>query len=329
MGRARRVVVVTGASAGVGRAAARAFAEAGDDVGLIARGRAGLEAARREVEALGVRAAVAVADVADPEQVEAAAAQIERELGPIDVWVNNAMVSVFSRATDLTPAELRRVTDVTYLGSAYGTLAALKRMRARGRGVVVQVGSALAYRSIPLQGAYCAAKHAISGFLESLRCELLHDRSPVRLTTVHLPAVNTPQFSWVKSRLPGRPQPVPPIYQPELAARAIVWASRHPRKEITLGTSTLIVLLGQKLFSALGDRYLARTGFDSQQTGEPAEPGRADNLWRPVEEDRGARGEFSARAFGWDPQYWATTHRWALAGLAAAGVLAWRGRRRA
>lgn len=225
------VVVVTGASAGVGRATARAFARRGASVALLARGSDGLEAARAEVVSLGGNALVIPTDVADPEQVEAAAAQVEESLGPIDVWVNNAMVSVFSPATETPAAEYKRVTEVTYLGYVYGTLAALKRMVPRDSGVIVQVGSALAYRGIPLQSAYCGAKHAIQGFTESVRCELLHDGSNVKITMVQLPALNTPQFGWVKSRLPRRPQPVLPIYQPEVAADAIVWASRHYRRE--------------------------------------------------------------------------------------------------
>ena len=233
------VVVVTGASAGVGRATVRAFARHGADVGLIARGVDGLEAARREVEALGRRALVVPTDVADAPQVESAADRIERQLGPVDVWVNNAMVSVFSPVKKMTADEIRRVTEVTYLGVAYGTLAALKRMLPRDRGTIVQVGSALAYRGIPLQSAYCGAKHAIQGFTESLRCELLHDGSHVHVTMVQLPAMNTPQFDWVRSRLPRRPQPVPPIYDPEIAADAIVWAASARRREMSVGAKIL------------------------------------------------------------------------------------------
>src|SRR5256714_2044050 len=238
----KRIVVITGASAGVGRATVRAFARQGADIGLLARGHDGLEGARRDVEAEGGRALTLTADVADAEQVEAAAERVERELGPIDVWVNNAMVSVFSPVKALKADEVKRVTEVTYLGVVYGTLAALRRMLPRDRGTIVQVGSALAYRGIPLQAAYCGAKHAIQGFTESLRCELLHDKSSVRVTMVQLPAMNTPQFDWVKSRLPREPQPVPQIYEPEIAAEAIVWAASHRRRELSVGITTLLAI---------------------------------------------------------------------------------------
>jgi short-subunit dehydrogenase len=313
------VVVVTGASAGVGRATARRFAREGVTVGLVARGRAGLEAARREVEAAGGRALVLPADVADAGALEDAAARVERELGPIDVWVNNAMVSVFSPVREMTAEEFRRVTEVTYLGYVYGTMAVLKRMLPRDRGTIVQVGSALAYRGIPLQAAYCGAKHAIQGFTESLRAELLHDGSNVKVTMVQLPALNTPQFGWTRSRLPRKAQPVPPIYQPEVAAEAIYWAAHHDRRELYVGLSTSIVLLGNKLAPGLGDRYLARTGYDSQQTGEPRDPTLPDNLWAPVDDERdyGTHGAFDDRANERSPQLWATTHRnWLLAGAA-------------
>jgi NAD(P)-dependent dehydrogenase (short-subunit alcohol dehydrogenase family) len=290
IGTPQQVVVITGASAGVGRATACAFARLGARVGLIARGQEGLEGARRDVEALGGRAVVLAADVADPDQVERAAGIVERELGPIDVWINNAMTSVFSPVQELHPEEVRRVTEVTYLGTVYGTLAALKRMRPRNRGVIVQVGSALAYRAIPLQSAYCAAKHAVQGFTESLRCELLHEKSAVRVQMVHLPALNTPHFSWVRSRLPRSPQPVPPIYQPEVAADAILWAVGHDRREIEVGLPTILAIQGNKLFAGLMDRYLARTGYDAQQTNRPAEPGRPDNLWNPVPGDAARAG---------------------------------------
>jgi NAD(P)-dependent dehydrogenase (short-subunit alcohol dehydrogenase family) len=299
----RRVVVVTGASAGVGRATACAFARTGAAVGLLARGRAGLEGAVRDVEALGGRALALPTDVADPEQVEAAAAMVERTFGPIDVWVNNAMTSVFSPVKEMSADEFKRVTEVTYLGVVYGTLAALRRMLPRDRGSIVQVGSALAYRGIPLQAAYCGAKHAIQGFCDSLRAELLHDRSAVRLTMVQLPAMNTPQFDWVKSRLHGRAQPVPPIYQPEVAANAIVWASEHDRRELYVGASTEIAIVGNKMLPGVGDWYLARTGYDSQQTAEPEQPDRPFNLWEPVDNERdfGPHGRFGdrARASSW------------------------------
>ena len=312
------VVVVTGASAGVGRATARAFAQRGAHVGLIARGEDGLEAARWEVEAAGGRALALPADVADASQVELAAAAVEEELGPIDIWVNNAMASVFSPVKELRPEEIRRVTEVTYLGTVYGTMAALRRMLPRDHGAIVQVGSALAYRAIPLQAAYCGAKHAIQGFTESLRSELLHDGSHVRLTMVQLPALNTPQFGWVKSRLPRHPQPVPPIYQPELAAEAIVWAAGRNRREVYVGAPTTLAILANKLVPGLLDRYLARTNYEAQQTDAPVDPDRPHNLWNPVLGDHGAHGSFDDRSRATSPQWWLTTHRgWLAAGAAA------------
>lgn len=310
------VVVITGASAGIGRATAREFGKRGASVGLLARGREGLEAARREVEELGGRGLVCVADVSDPAQVEAAADQIEREFGPIDIWVNNAMVSVFSPVMEMKPEEYRRVTDVTYLGYVWGTLAALRRMKPRDRGVIVQVGSALAYRGIPLQSAYCAAKHAIQGFNDSLRCELHHDHSHVRVTMVEMPAMNTPQFGWVRSRLPKKAQPVPPIYQPEVAADAIVYAATHRRREWYLGYPTVEAIVGNKIAPGLLDRYLGRFGYDSQQTSEAADPNRRDNLLEPVPGDPGAHGVFDDRAHAFSPQFWLSKHRWLLAALA-------------
>src|SRR5438046_2723919 len=259
------VIVITGASAGVGRAAARKFARHGARIGLLARGVDGLKAAQREVQKLGSEASIIPTDVANAEQVEAAAEKVETELGPIDIWVNNAMTSVFSPIKQMTPEEFRRVTEVTYLGYVYGTLAALKRMLPRDRGVIVQVGSALAYRGIPLQSAYCAAKHAVQGFCDSLRCELLHDNSGVRLTMVQLPALNTPQFGWVKSRLPRKAQPVPPIFQPEVAAEAIYFAAHNPRREFYVGAPSVEVIVANKIAPGLLDRYLASTGSDSEQ----------------------------------------------------------------
>ncbi len=323
----RQVVVITGASVGVGRATVRAFAERGAHVGLLARGTDGLAAAQREVEARGGRALVQPTDVSDAAAVEAAAERIERELGPIDVWVNNAMVSVFSPVNELQADEIKRVTEVTYLGVVYGTLAALKRMLPRDRGAIVQVGSALAYRGIPLQAAYCGAKHAIQGFTESLRCELLHDGSGVHVSMVQLPAMNTPQFDWVKSRLPRQPQPVPPIYEPEVAADAIVWAAAHRRREISVGASTAIAIWGNKVASPLADRYLAWTGFDSQQTDEPADPNRPDNLWHPLPGDRGAHGRFGNRSWSRSGQTWINEHLAAVATVALAGLALWGGRR--
>ena len=286
------VVVVTGASAGVGRAVVREFARRGASVGLIARGMDGLEGARREVELRGGRAVIAQADIANEEEVERAAELVERELGPIDVWVNNAMVSVFSPIDQLTADELRRVTDVTYLGTVWGTLAALRRMKPRNRGVIVQVGSALAYRSIPLQAAYCAAKHAVKGFTQSLRTELLHEESGVKVAMVDLPAVNTPQFDWSRSRMPRRAQPVPPIFQPEVAARAIVDTAIRPRRRRILGWPTLKAILAEFLVPGYADRRLAREGVDAQMTKEPMPALRKDNLFAPLPGDRGAHGRF-------------------------------------
>jgi NAD(P)-dependent dehydrogenase (short-subunit alcohol dehydrogenase family) len=321
--RKRRVVVITGASAGVGRATACAFARQGAAVALLARGQAGLGGAQQEVESLGGRALPIAVDVADATQVEAAAERVEQALGPVDVWVNNAMTSVFSPVRAMSPDEFERVTSVTYLGTVYGTLAALRRMLPRDRGSIIQVGSALAYRGIPLQSAYCAAKHAIQGFCDSLRAELLHDHSAVRVTMVQLPAMNTPQFDWVKSRLPGRAQPVPPIYQPEVAADAIVWASEHGRREMFVGGSTVAAILGNKVAPGLGDRYLARTGYESQQTAEPEDPDRRDNLWHAVDDTRdfGAHGRFGGRAASSSAQVWLSEHRRAI-GAAAALLLA-------
>jgi len=325
--RREQVVVITGASAGVGRATARAFARRGAAVGLLARGRDGLEGARRDVEALGGRALAVPADVADPGQVEAAADAVETQLGPIDVWVNNAMVSVFSPIVEMTPDEVRRVTEVTYLGQVYGTLAALRRMRPRNRGTIVQVGSALAFRGIPLQAAYCAAKHAVQGFTESLRAELLHEGSRVHVGLVHLPALNTPQFDWVKSRLPRRAQPVPPVFQPEVAAQAILYAVDHRVRELAVGFPTLLAIWANRLAPAAVDRYLARTGYRSQQTDEPEDPHRPHNLWSPVPGDAGAHGRFDQRAHGQSLHLWLVTHRrWLAAGAAALGTMVLLGR---
>jgi NAD(P)-dependent dehydrogenase (short-subunit alcohol dehydrogenase family) len=314
------VVVVTGASAGVGRATVRAFASEGARIGLLARGRDGLEGARHEVEAAGGKALALVTDVAFPDQVEAAAEAVENELGPIDIWINNAMVSVFSPIKEMTAEDFKRVTEVTYLGCVYGSLAALKRMLPRDRGVIVQVGSALAYRGIPLQAAYCGAKHAIQGFTDSLRSELLHDDSNVQVTMVQLPALNTPQFNWVKSRLSRKPQPVPPIFQPEVAAEAIRWAARHKRCEVYVGMSTVEAIVGDKFASGFLDHYLARNGFKLQLTDELDDPNRPNNLWEPVPGDHGAHGVFDDRASDHSLQLWANTRRnWImLAGITAA-----------
>jgi NAD(P)-dependent dehydrogenase (short-subunit alcohol dehydrogenase family) len=323
------VVGVTGASSGVGRATAQAFAREGATVGLLARGREALEATASEVRSLGGEPVVLECDVADPQGVDAAAGELE-ERGGIDVWVNNAMASVFAPTWEISTEEYRRVTEVTYLGVVYGTLSALARMRPRDRGVIVQVGSALAYRGIPLQSAYCACKHAIQGFSESLRCELMHEESAVKVTMVQLPALNTPQFDVVRTRLPRHPQPVPPIYQPEVAARAILTAAQRPaRREWWVGASTAITLLGNALAPGLGDRYLARTGFDAQQTDGPVLEGRPGNLFDALPGNRSARGEFDDRAHDRSPQWQLTRHRRLLGGaLAAAGLLAWRAIRR-
>jgi NAD(P)-dependent dehydrogenase (short-subunit alcohol dehydrogenase family) len=318
------VVAVTGASSGVGRATAQAFAREGATVGLIARGPEALAATAREVESLGGQPVVLECDVADPQALEAAAITLEQH-GEIEVWVNNAMVSVFAPVHEITAEEYRRVTEVTYLGVVYGTLSALRRMRARDCGVIVQVGSALAYRGIPLQSAYCASKHAIQGFTESLRCELLHEASKVRVTMVQMPALNTPQFDVVRSRLPRHPQPVPPIYQPEVAARAIVTAAQNPaRREWWVGASTAITLLGNALAPGIGDRYLARGGYDSQQTDSPVEPDRPDNLFEPLPGERGAHGDFDEQAKARSVQWELTRHRRVLGGVGlGAGLLAW------
>ncbi len=317
-----RVVVITGASAGVGRATAHAFAREGAHIALIARGRAGLEGASREVEDLGGTALALPLDVADAAAVENAAQEIEQRLGPIDVWVNDAMASVFSPIKEMTADDFKRVTEVTYLGYVYGTLAALKRMLPRDSGVIIQVGSALAYRGIPLQAAYCAAKHAIQGFVDSLRCELIHDKSNVRVTMIEMPALNTPQFSWVKSRLPRKAQPVPPIFQPEVAAEAILYASHYARREIFVGMPTVAAITVNKVFPGLLDHYLARTGYDSQQHDGPEDPNRPNNLWEPVdaEKDHGTHGSFDLRATDHSPQLWTSMHRTWL--FAAALVLA-------
>jgi short-subunit dehydrogenase len=319
-----RVVVVTGASAGLGRSIVRAFARRGARIGLLARDETRLRQARAEVEALGGEALVLPTDVARHSAVAAAAEAVESRLGPIDVWVNNAMVSVFSPVKQMRAEEYRRVTEVTYLGTVYGTLAALERMLPRDRGVIIQIGSALAYRAIPLQSAYCGAKHAIQGFTESLRSELDHDGSRVRVTMLQLPAVNTPQFDWVKSRLPYRAQPVPPVFQPEVIADAVVWAAEHDRNEMYLGFPAAKAILANRIVPRLLDRYLGRTGYASQQTDQPERPGRPDNLWQPVRADVGAHGRFDAISRRWSPQIWLSEHRRALglAGLALAGGMA-------
>lgn len=324
-----RTVVVTGASGGVGRAVARAFGRRGDRVALLARGERGLAAAAGEVTAAGGRALVLPTDVADPDAVDRAAERAESELGPLDVWVNTAFTGILAPFDRIGPAEFRRVVEVTFLGFVHGTRSALRRMRPRNSGTVVQVGSALAYRGIPLQTAYCAAKHAIQGFHESLRCELLHERSRVHVTMVQLPAVNTPQFDWALSRLVRRPRPVAPIYQPERAAAAVLFAAGHPRRrEYWVGTSTALTLVANAVAPGLLDRYLARTGYAAQQSDERADDDRPVNLWQPADgirgRDFGAHGRFDDEAGGTahDPQLWASRHHGVLGGVALAGLAA-------
>jgi NAD(P)-dependent dehydrogenase (short-subunit alcohol dehydrogenase family) len=294
----REVVVITGASAGVGRATARAFGRRGARVGLVARGRDGLEAAKREIESFGGEALVLPLDVSDHDAVEQAAATVEEQFGPIDIWINNAMLSVFSPIMGMEPDEYRRVTDVTYHGYVWGTLAALRRMKPRDRGTIVQVGSALAYRGIPLQSAYCAAKHAVQGFHDSLLSELIHDGSNVKVVMVQMPALNTPQFRWVRSKLPRKAQPVPPIFQPEVAADAIVWAAYSDRREVNVGWPATKAIVGNNFFPGYGDRYLAEHGYESQMIDEAEDPHRPDNLWHPLPGDAGAHGVFDERATG-------------------------------
>jgi NAD(P)-dependent dehydrogenase (short-subunit alcohol dehydrogenase family) len=330
-----QTVVVTGASGGIGRATALAFAARGARVALIARGETGLAGAVRDIERGGGQALAIPTDVADADQVEAAAARAEEALGPIDVWVNVAFTSVFAPFCEITPAEFKRVTEVAYLGYVYGTMAALSRMRPRDAGTIVQVGSALAYRGIPLQSAYCGAKHAIQGFNESLRCELLHDKSNVHVTMVQLPAVNTPQFDWVLSRLPKPAQPVPPIYQPEVAARAVVHAADRPqRREYWVGGSTVGTLIANAVAPGLLDRYLGRTGFSSQQVDRAEPAHRATNLWKPADGEDGhdytSHGSFDDRAKTRSAQLWASqNHGWvtAVAGVLAATAAALAGSR--
>ncbi|HEX8092764.1 SDR family oxidoreductase [Jatrophihabitans sp.] len=324
--RQAQTIVVTGASGGIGRASAVAFARRGATVALLARGEAGLAGAAAEVERAGGRALVVPTDVADEEQVFAAAARVEEEAGPVDVWVNCAFTSVFAPFDQIKPAEFRRVTEVSYLGYVYATMAALGYMKPRNRGTIVQVGSALAYRGIPLQTAYCGAKHAIQGFHEALRCELLHDKSNIHVTMVQMPAVNTPQFDWVLSRLPHHAQPVPPIYQPEFAARAVLFAADHPkRREYWVGSSTMGTLAANAVAPGLLDRYLARTGYKAQQTERSQASDAPVNLWRPADgregQDFGAHGDFDDTSKDRDPQLWASHHHGVLA-AGAGGLVA-------
>ncbi|MDQ6946362.1 MAG: SDR family oxidoreductase [Actinomycetota bacterium] len=325
-----QTVVITGASAGIARATAQLYGARGDRVGLLARGRAGLDGAVKDVEHGGGTAFAVPTDVSDYTQVKEAARAVEEALGPIDVWINVAFTSVFAPFWEITPEEFRRVTEVSYLGYVHGTRVALDLMRPRNRGTIVQVGSALSSRSIPLQSAYCGAKHAINGFTSSLRTELIHEGSNVRITVVQMPAVNTPQFSWVLSRLPNHPQPVPPIYQPEVAARGVAYAADHPeRKQYWVGASTAATIVANKFAAPLLDRYLARTGFKAQQTDEPVGPDRPDNLWEPVDgeggADHGAHGQFDDRSHGSSPELWVSHHARtvtaAAVAIGGAGVL--------
>ncbi len=322
--KAGEVVVITGASAGVGRATVREFAQRGAAIGLIARDRERLEKTRREVEDMGGRALVLPADVADADAIFHAAAQVEETLGPIDIWVNCAMTTIFSRFVDITPQDYRRATEVTYLGAVHGTMAALEHMRRRDRGTIVQVGSALAFRAIPLQSPYCGAKFAIRGFTDALRTELLNDHSRIHITMVQLPAVNTPQFSWCKAQLSNHPQPVAPIYQPEVAAESIYWAAHNRRREVYVGISSLGIIWLNKFFPHLLDRYMASSAVQGQQTSEPLPADRPDNLYQPVAGNPGAHGEFDRQAHSHSVQLWVTTHRkWLFAaGGLAAGLLA-------
>src|SRR3954468_11352080 len=333
-----RTVVVTGASGGIGRATARAFARQGANVALLARGETGLDAAAEDVRTEGGTPLPIPVDVADHEAVFAAAQRVEDELGPIDIWVNVAFSSVFAPFDEIKPEEFQRATEVSYLGYVWSTMAALRHMKPRNRGAVVQVGSALAYRGIPLQTAYCGSKHAIQGFHESLRCELLHEKSGVRVTMVQLPAVNTPQFSWVRSKLGKHPQPVPPIYQPEVAARAVLHAAEHPqRREYWVGSTTTATLLANAVAPGLLDRYLARTGITSQQEDQPPSPDAASgNLREPLDDfdghDYTAHGEFDGRARSFDPQTWASQHHGVVGATAAVAgaalTVGWRRARR-
>lgn len=309
-----KVVVVTGASAGLGRAIVREFARQGANLGLLARGKDGLEGAKKEVEDFGGKALAIPTDVSQPDQVEAAADQIERELGPIDIWVNNAMISVFGPFKKLEMKDFKQVTEVTYLGQVYGTQSALKRMLPRDRGNVILVGSALAYRGIPLQSAYCGAKHGIQGFFDSLRAELLHDKSKVNLSMVQLPAMNTTQFGFVKSYLPNKPQPMGTIYQPEVAAQAIAYIAKNPRREMRVGYPTVESIIGNKIAPGLLDKFLGSTGYEGQQTDEPKDPDRKNNLYEPLPGDHGARGTFDTNSWSFSPETWATTHKLATWG---------------
>ena len=313
MTHSNKIVVVCGASAGIGRATAVEFARSGATVALLARGAKGLAGAKAEVEAVGGTAWVKTLDVANAQQVDEAAAQIEAELGPIDVWVNNAMVTVLSPVSQTTAEEYRRVTEVTYLGTVHGTCAALRHMRQRNRGVIIQVGSALAYRAIPLQSAYCAAKFACRGFTDSLRVELEHEGSAIHVTSVHLAAFNTPQFDWARTRLDKKPQPMPPIFQPEVAARAIVWAAGQRRREVCVGFPAVKAIWGNKFFPSVADKVLEKDGYEGQKDDVPLPGDRPDNLFEPVDADLGSHGRFDSEARNHSRQLWLTMHRGAVA----------------
>lgn len=327
-GKSNEVVVVTGATAGVGRAIVREFARRKASIGLIARGKDRLEATKREVEAYGGKALALSVDVANAEEVEHAAQQVQNEFGRIDTWVNDAMTTIFAPLHEIQPDEFKRATEVTYLGCVYGTMAALKRMLPRDKGAIVQVGSALAYRSIPLQSPYCGAKHAIVGFTDSLRCELIHQNSNVHVTIVHLPAMNTPQFSWCRTRLPRHPQPVPPIFEPEVGARAIYYAAHHKRREIFVGSPTVMAIYGQDVAPGFADWYLGTHGYQSQQTERRIPPDRPDNLFSPVPGDYAAHGIFTPEAKDRSIQNWMNLRRAPIAAAAAAllgaGAFLWK-----
>ena len=318
------VVVITGASAGLGRAIVREFARHGAHIGLIARGGAGmdgLEGARRDAEALGGKAVICPADVSKYEEVEAGAQKVVDTFGPIDIWINDAMVTVLAPLKEVTPEEFRRVTEVAYLGQVWGTKVALKHMLPRDQGHIVLVGSALAYRGIPLQSAYCGAKHGMNGMFDSLRAELIHDKSHVKLSVVQMPAMNTPQFSWCRTKMPRKPQPVPPIYEPEVAARAVYYAAHHNRRELLVGLSTVIVVQANKVVPAIGDWYLGKTGYEGQQYDGQVSPDRQDNLFEPVPGDHGAHGDFDKRSRRHSVQVWLDTHANVVA-MAGAGIAA-------
>jgi NAD(P)-dependent dehydrogenase (short-subunit alcohol dehydrogenase family) len=318
----KKIAVVTGASAGVGRATAIEFGKHGWRVALLARGVDGLEGARKDVECVGGEAMVVVTDVADHEQVEAAAARVEREWGPIDVWVNDAMATIFCETLSIAPQDFQHATEVTYLGTVWGTMAALRRMKPRNRGAIVQIGSALAYRSIPLQAPYCGAKSAIRGFTDSLRSELIHDKSRVHLTMVQLSAFNTPQFDWGRTCMANQPKPLGKIFQPEVAARGVYWAATHRRRELWIGLPAVEAILGTRVIPGFLDRKLAFEAYDGQQSDQPIGPARRDNLYQPVAGDHGAHGRFDSKAIGWSAQLWLTTHRWVMVAVAIVLLLA-------